>query len=532
MPADPSFTGVETDPAAAVPAATPTRLPTGAWRVVQATLTDATDRQPELVRETEWLIGAGSNAPTLRLRGNAFAVEHTIDGTGTVFLRRGPLPEMRALPCEWDLAAAPDGGVTLNAEGGYPWMQRAYTGGRWGRMAAAHALQRELLPYDPRQDGLLLSNTWGDRARDAHLNTAFITREIEAARELGVDVVQIDDGWQKGITANSAAALEGGGVWNGFWADDPQFWTVHPERFPGGLGAIAGLIRAAGMRLGLWFGPDSTDEAARWRQDADALLGLYRELGAEFFKVDALKITTAQSEENFRRFVDAVRAESGGAISFDFDITAERRFGYFGLEGTLFVQNRYTDWGNYLPHQTLRAAWQLARWVEPVRLRTEWLNAARHPEKYGDDNPLAPARYRPDTLFAITMFCAPLGFCEVQNLPPEFAGALKPLISRWKEHREAIHRGDILPVGDAPDGAAWTGFVSVAADRRSGYAVVFRELNASAAWSVEVPLVDAGVGAAVEVLGGEGTAKLHAGRLSCEVPERLGYLWVRFEYAG
>ena len=530
MSAQTPSTGVETDPTAAV-AANARPAATGAWRVVQATLTDATDRQPELVRETEWLLGAGSNSPTLRLRGNAFAVEHALDGSGTVFLRRGPLPEMRALPSEWDLAVRPDGGVTLNDEGGYPWAQRVYTGGRWGRMAAAHALQRDLLPYDPRQDGLFLSNTWGDRARDAHLNTEFIVREVAAARTLGVDVVQIDDGWQKGITANSAAALDGGGVWNGFWADDPQFWSVHPERFPGGLNAVAEQIRAEGMRLGLWFGPDSTDEAARWRQDADALLRLHRELGAEFFKVDALKITTGQSEENFRRFVAVVREESGGAIAFDFDITAERRFGYFGLEGTLFVQNRYTDWGNYLPHQTLRAAWQLAQWVEPVRLRMEWLNGARHPEKYADDNPLAPARYRPDALFAITMFCAPLGFFEVQNLTPEFVAAARPLIARWKEHREAIYRGDILPVGDVPDGVAWTGFVSVATDRRSGYAVVFRELNTSTAWSVEVPFVDSEAGAAVEVLGGEGTAKLHAGRLSCEVPERLGYLWMRFEFA-
>ena len=44
----------------------------------------------------------------------------------------------------------------------------------------------------------------GDRSRDARINEAFLLKEIDAGAALGVDVVQIDDGWQKGRTANSA----------------------------------------------------------------------------------------------------------------------------------------------------------------------------------------------------------------------------------------------------------------------------------------------------------------------------------------
>jgi alpha-galactosidase len=46
------------------------------------------------------------------------------------------------------------------------------------------------------RDGLFLSNTWGHRSRDARINADFIAREVEAGTRLGVDVVQIDDGWQ------------------------------------------------------------------------------------------------------------------------------------------------------------------------------------------------------------------------------------------------------------------------------------------------------------------------------------------------
>ncbi len=286
-------TGIETAPTS--PQLTRS---TGAWKVILASLRDQTDRQPEVLQESEWLLGA--TAPALKLRGNAFAVEHAIDGTGRVFLCLAPLPDSRAIPSDWDLQVGPDGTVTLNQENEYSWVHAAYSGGRWGRIAAAHALQRTLRPYDPRVHGLFMTNTWGDRARDAHLNSDFLLRELTAAEALGVEVVEIDDGWQKGTSANSSKS---GGIWNGFWEGDPQFWDVNPERFPDGLDAIAAQARKEGLKLGLWFAPDSSGEAKNWSRDAEALLRIHRELGVDFFKIDALKITTAASEENYRRLL-------------------------------------------------------------------------------------------------------------------------------------------------------------------------------------------------------------------------------------
>jgi alpha-galactosidase len=500
--------------------------PTGALRVIQANLHDQTDHQPEISQQTEWLLYA--TAPELKIRGNAFAVENALDGTGEVFLRLAPPPDSRGTKSDWDLSVKPSGAVTLNQDGGYPWVRKTYTGGRWGRMVAAHALQRAIRPYDPRRDGLFLTNTWGDRARDAHLNTAFLFKEIAAAKQLGVDVLEIDDGWQEGMTANSAQAPPGGGAWSSFWGAHPTFWNINAKRFPEGLAPVAAEARKEGVRLGLWFAPDSSHEAADWQRDADVLLRLHRDLGVDFFKIDSLNIASAKSEENFHRLFNAVRTGSQGAVTFDFDSTAGHRYGYFGMpEDDLFVENRYTDWGNYLPHQTLRAAWQLAEWVDPMRLRMEWLNGSRNADKYGD-NPLAPGRYSPDALFAITMFTSPLGFFETQNLPPNYFTTAGPLIAKWKQHREAIFRGDILPIGYAPDGLNWTGFVSTAADRQSAYALLFRELNASASWSTDIPLL-APRSAKVEVLGGSGTATYQNGLLTAQIPDRLGYIWVRLQ---
>ncbi len=501
----------------------------GRFRLIQVLLRDQTDACAELVHEREWLLHPSNRE--IRLAGNLFVVESVLDGSGTVFVKLAPLPASRATPSEWDICLGRDGALELNRSDGYEWRVLTYEGGKWGRIAALHAIQREIRPYHPARDGLLLTNTWGDRSRDAHLNPAFMAREIESAARLGADIVQIDDGWQHGMTSNSAQA-RGGGQWSGFWESDAHFWDVNRERFPDGLQPLFQLARERNLRVGLWFAPDCSNEAANWERDAELLLRHHRELGVDFFKIDALKITSPQSEANLKLLFARVRDGSKGAVSFDLDITAERRFGYFGLiePGALFVENRYTDWHNYWPHHTLRVAWQLAHWIDPVRLRLEWLNHARNGEKYADD-PLAPSQYRPDALFASVMMCSPLGWFENQNLPASYFQEAAPLIAKWKNEREAMQNGTILPVGEAPDGNAWTGFISVAADRRSGYALLFRELNEAANYEIRLPLLGK-VSGQLEILGGEGTATLRDGDLKVEISEKLRYLWLRFEKLG
>ena len=49
-----------------------------------------------------------------------------------------------------------------------------------------------------------MSNTWGDRNRDSRICEAFVMKEIDAAAELGLDIVQIDDGWQWKYTYDPA----------------------------------------------------------------------------------------------------------------------------------------------------------------------------------------------------------------------------------------------------------------------------------------------------------------------------------------
>ena len=506
------------------------KLPQGHLKVVAYDLMDQTDGHNELVQSREWLLG--HNESRTNLVASVWALEDVLTGEGTVFVRRAPLPHARVNPSAADFGfEARDchgrdvSGRWLKVyETGYPYVKLPYRGGAAGRTKALQDWQRSVRPYVSGRDGLFLSNTWGDRNRDTRINEAFLLGEVKAAAELGVEVVQVDDGWQSGKSMNSAFA-NGKGVWNGYWAASPDFWVPDPKRFPHGLAAVTKAAAEKGVRFGLWFGPDSSNDAANWERDADWLLKLHRECGVDYYKLDSMKTTGAQSLARQKSLFDKVLKESEGKIVIDMDVTAEKRPGYFGMmsAGPLFVENRYSDYKTYWPHLTLRALWSLAEVIDPVRLRMEVLNPLRNRDTYGDD-PLAPAAYPAETLFAIVMPASPLGWFEVQNLDPATVAAWKPLVAAWKRERDAMASCNVIPVGARPDGLSWTGFVFTPREKgKPGYGLFFRELDHERRFDFDFRryLPDA---TKATVLSPRGKADL----AGVEAPVR-DFVWVRFD---
>ena len=157
------------------------------------------------------------------------------------------------------------------------------------------------------------------------------------------------------------------------------------------------------------------------------------------------------------------------------DATAGRRGGYFFFNeyGNIFLENRYTDWGNYYPYWSLRNLWMLSRYVAPQSLQIEFLNKWRNKEKYAGDK-FAPSTYSFDYLFAITMAAQPLAWFEASNLPDE-AFPTGGVIQKYKTVQHDFHTGYVFPVGDEPSGKSWCGFQSV--KDRKGYFLLFRESN-------------------------------------------------------
>ncbi|MDE6449620.1 MAG: alpha-galactosidase, partial [Muribaculaceae bacterium] len=194
------------------------------------------------------------------------------------------------------------------------------------------------------------------------------------------------------------------------------------------------------------------------------------------FKIDGLTVSSKTGEENLRRLFDRVLLDTGNEVMFNLDATASRRGGYhfFNEYGNIFLENRYTDWGNYYPYWTLRNLWMLSRYVPAERLQIEFLNKWRNTDKYTGDR-FAPAGYDFGYLFAITMAGQPLAWMEASNLPDE-AFSIKPLVDAYRDVQHDFHRGTILPVGEEPSGRSWTGFQSIKNDRE-GYLLLYREDN-------------------------------------------------------
>ena len=321
-----------------------------------------------------------------------------------------------------------------------------------------------------------MSNTWGDQSCDGRLSEQFLLEELEQAGRLGITLYQIDDGWQNGTSANS---VNPGGVWNGYYAANADFWEVNPLRFPNGLEPVAAFAKSKGVRLGLWFSPDSSHEFANWKKDSETLIGLHRRYGIAAFKMDGVKLTSKVSEENLTKLIQQVLTETDGKVFFNMDVTAETRSGYYGRihYGSLFVENRFTGkfgkWPNYYPHRTLRNLWMLSEYMPASRLQMEFLNVARNQELYEGD-PLAPAVCGMEYSFAVTMCANPLAWMELTGLNEAEARVLERIIPQYRQVQSDLLSGYVLPIGEEPDGTAWTGFQSVKTEDK-GYLLLIRE---------------------------------------------------------
>jgi alpha-galactosidase len=453
-------------------------LPGVHWKYTLARFTDITDRNNSLVQE-EHLLGYTQPA---KLAGNILLADPYPGNSGLFLLKEAPLGRTQFAYPDGDFIVQ-KGNIQVIGLGLSPadfsetdWVKgfsvvAGITGkAELAKLSAIRSYQQNLRNYLPERDDMILMNTWGDRGQDSRISESFCLRELQKVHDLGITHFQIDDGWQTGRTSNSAFA---GGSLKNIWKD-PDYWTPNPERFPSGLTPVVAEAKRLGIKLGLWFNPSGDSNYQHWKNDAEALIKLYRDYGISIFKIDGVSITSKQGEINLRKFFDTIQNVTKNEVVFNLDVTAGRRFGYFYFNeyGNVFLENRYTDWANYYPHWTLRNLWQLSKYVAPQRFQIEFLNKWRNPDKYDSTDLFAPRRYPFDYLFAIALVAQPLAWMEAENLPDE-AFRLKLFIEVYKAHQENLHRGQIFPIGEEPDGMDWTGFQSL--QKQGGYILVFRE---------------------------------------------------------
>ncbi len=379
---------------------------------------------------------------------------------------------------------------------------------------------------DIRGANFVMSNTWGDRSQDMAVCEEFMLKEIERARQLGVDIIQIDDGWQSGITANSLRKK--GGVWEGYYKDNSDFWQVNPERFPNGLSPLIEKAKEYGIELGLWFSPDSSDDFVNVDKDIDTLMRLYKTHGVRYFKLDGVKIRSKLGEMRFIHMLDELTKRTGGEMRFNLDVTAEDRFGYLYQTqfGTLFVENRYTDFVNYFPHNTFKNLWNLASVVPARRLQMELLNIRRNTEKY-KGLPFAPSEYKMDYVFAIVLPANPLVWMEMTHLADSDAELLSKITEVYKPYKSEIFNSRVIPIGDAPNGMSFPGYFCRNADKKSGHLLLFRESTADDTYTFKLPHDISGEETEILYQSAPTEVSVEASSVTVKFEDKRAFVWLK-----
>jgi hypothetical protein len=363
---------------------------------------------------------------------------------------------------------------------------------------------------------MVISNTWGSCAegrgsRDA-AREENVLRELASAADLGIEAVQIDDGWQV-----SAAATD----WH---PESGRGWSPHPDPYPDGWGPVRTEAQRRGLHLGLWFAgePVRLDEVQRAVADG----------GFVQVKFDFMDIT---SHRRLEALVDKARRlvrGSGHGLRINWDVTeVAPRVGYFFAReyGALYLANRKPQAPAsviYRPCIMLRDAWQLARYQ---RLQTIQLTIQdpRRTHRSSD-----AWRHGIGYCTAIALMGWPLFFMETQRLAGPDRAALRPLLAAWKRVRPLLYEADVEPIGDEPCNAAWTGFHAHRGDE--GLLLVFRELeNADATAGIAIPDLAGRRLILDDLLNGDAAdvAVAADGRLPLAIAEAPGFRFLRYRSA-
>lgn len=425
------------------------------------TLHSATDHHDTLVEECRRYMFRGAIKET---EGHIFMLFDMSKDTATVFIVAVPDYHVPTLEIKENTVFIKTAGYPVSV--GY------------SKISEAELLVRDWYRMQYRPDSLhTMSNTWGDRNGRTRVSEEFVRAEIDSAADLGLDVVQIDDGWQKGVP--DVYDDEGNRVFDG------DFWKVKYEKFPNGMESVSKYARNKEVELGLWFAPESRGNFKSFERDMSVLRQAYKEWKIKYFKLDMIKLPTDESANTMLDFLDDVFS-FGDDVSVELDVTADVRLGYLtgAPYGTIFVENRYTAWSNYYPHRTLRNLWLLSRFIPASKFQFELLNPDLCTDKYESDDALRPELYDVDYLFASVMLSNPLFWMETQFLSDESRARLKKIIAVWKKHRKALSASDVYPIGEEPSGASMTGFCADAGDEI--YVSVFRECTERESFSFDL----------------------------------------------
>lgn len=327
-----------------------------------------------------------------------------------------------------------------------------YEGGNDNMQLAVKRFDRARYPFFPERDLNILSNTWGpaNPLGDQFTREDFLLKEIPALANLGVEVMQIDDGWQRSKAGASA---------RDFRPVYTQGWTN-----------IKQLCDKNGLKLGLWVSIRNA-ELSDLKNNLD-------ELGYISWKADfdhlASRMDFEERNQKYREVMKYAWMKTQFTLCPEYD---DPRYGwYYAKEyGSIFFQNVQEGLPEHLtmvPYHVLRQHWLMTKYFNSNKLQVMLQNPKRTNPELSD-----AFMHSHSYCFAMGLPFIPVFFQSAQLLDDGGKNEIRELISLYKKHRLKIAESFTFPIGDMPSNDSWTGFEMIDPQMEGGYLLVFREIN-------------------------------------------------------
>jgi hypothetical protein len=321
-----------------------------------------------------------------------------------------------------------------------------YSGNDDDGRAAIKAYDRIRYPIIPELDIYTMANTWGSSRNREASREQNVLKEIDSQANLGIDIQQIDDGWQD------------------------KSWLPSKEWYPTGWGNVVERAKEKKIKLGLWGAAmPITPEALRYN---------YENGGFVTYKLDFANLSTHDKIDKTIGKIRSFIQWTNHKVRVNWDVTENApRYGYFWAReyGSVFLENRKPDVPVnvvYVPHLVLRDLWHLSKYANLNKFQGSVQNVAMIDKKLSDAWEHSQAYAT-----AIPLMSTPLFFQETQFLSPEAVAQIKPILAAYKTFRNELYECFVYPIGNEPNNETWAGFQAVHPEKKLGYLTLFREIN-------------------------------------------------------
>lgn len=325
------------------------------------------------------------------------------------------------------------------------------------REMALKRFDRTRYSVSPERDLYMKANTWGSGinqpASFARAKEDEVLAEIDSVADLGLDALQIDDGWQVGRMKPKNPNL--------------REWQVRPDWYPGGWKNVVDRAAAKDIDLGIWFAA---------RAPLEDLTASYDQAGFKTYKLDFANLSQYSGVESYLDKGRSLVAYSKHRAKVNWDVTEiAPRFGYFWARecGSIWLANRKPmKPDNVVPRPwlMLRETWELARYMNTNRFELPVQNFRRVNTKVSD------AHLHSDTYsVALGLSGIPVFFQTTRLLEDDQRKEIKALLEPYRKVRSELFERYVFPIGTEPDNKSWAGFQWVDPDSQVGFLLVFRE---------------------------------------------------------